>query len=165
MKSRQTLIALVILSTLWHSAAAQPKKSKTQVDAPPLERVLIGARTQFDPVLSDLIAVKPEIPLGPPDVLKAYEIAMSLVAERTSADFSVIVQSQQTNQISREQAEYLLQQRYQVAMMQYQVLGALHAVLKHDIEEATQQVKPSLKTASSETVAGVRLPGFGSGCE
>lgn len=57
MKSRQTLIALVILSTLWHSAAAQPKKSKTQVDAPPLERVLIGARTQFDPVLSDLIAV------------------------------------------------------------------------------------------------------------
>jgi hypothetical protein len=46
------------------------------------------------------------------------------------------VQAQQTNQITHEQAEYLLQQRYKMAMMQYQVLSALHDVLKHDIDEA-----------------------------
>jgi hypothetical protein len=61
------------------------------------------------------------MPLGPQDVLKSYEIALSLVADKTSNDFAVIVQAQQANQITREQAEYLLQQRYQVAMMQYQV--------------------------------------------
>jgi hypothetical protein len=84
---------------------------------------------------------------------------MSLVADKTSADFSVIVQAQQTNQITREQAEYLLQQKYQMAMMQYQVLSALHEVLKHDIEEeAGQQAKQSLKVTSSDTVLVVPLP-------
>ncbi len=111
MKSRQILIATLILATTWHTAAAQPKKKKTQLEAPPLESILAGRSMQSNPVVSDLIAFKPGIPLGPQDVLKSYEIAMSLVADKTSADFSVIVQAQQANQITREQAEYLLQQR------------------------------------------------------
>ena len=114
---------------------------------------------QSNPLTSDLIALKPEMPLSPQDVLKSYEIAMSLVSDKTSSDFAVIVQAQQANQITREQAEYLLQQRYQVAMMQYQVLSALHEVLKHDIDEAAQQAKSSLKTASSDTVLMVPIPG------
>jgi len=105
MKTRQILIAVVLLGMVWHSAAAQPKKKKTEVDAPPLERVLSGTSMQSNAVLSDLIALRPEMPLGPQDILKSYEIAMSMVADKTSADFSVIVQAQQTNQITREQAE------------------------------------------------------------
>lgn len=165
MKPRKIVITLAILSTMWHSAAAQQKKSKTQVDGPPLETVLIGTRNHFDRIISDLIAVRPEMPLGPQDVLKAYEIAMSLVAERVSTDLSLIVQSQQINQISREQAEYLVQQKYQVAMMQYQVLGALHDVLKHAIEEATQPSKRSVKPASSDTVVVLRWPRSDSDCK
>ena len=157
MKSRQILIAIVILATMWHSAVAQPKKKKTLVEAPPLERVLRDTSFQSDSVLADLTALKPEIPMGPQDVLKSYEIAMSLVADKTSSDFSVIVQAQETNQITRGQAEYLLQQRYQIAMMQYQVLSALHDVLKHDMEEASRQSKRSLK-ASSDQVLVVPLP-------
>jgi len=158
MKCRQILIAIVTLSTLWNTAAAQPKKKNVQTDAPRLDRILAGTNMQSNPVLSDLIAIKPEMPLGPQDVLKSYEIAMSAVADKTSADFSVIVQAQQSNQITREQAEYLLQQRYQMAMMQYQVLSALHDVLKHDIEEAGQQARQSLKATSSDTVLVVPLP-------
>ena len=119
----------------------------------------MGTSMQCNPVLSDLIALKPELPLGPQDILKSYEIAMSMVADKTSADFSVIVQAQQTNQITREQAEYLLQQRYQLAMMQYQVLSALHDVLKHDIDEARQQGTHSLETSSSHAVLVVPFPG------
>jgi len=160
MKFRQILIAIVILGTLWHTAAAEPKKRDIQPDAPRPESILAGTSMQSSPVLSDLIAIKPQMPLGPQDVLKSYEIAMSLVADKTSGDFSVIVQAQQTNQITREQAEYLLQQRYQMAMMQYQVLSALHDVLKHDIDEATgRQARQSLKTTSSDTVLVVPLPG------
>jgi len=158
MKFRQILIAIVTLSTLWNTAAAQPKKKNVQTDAPRLDSILAGTNMQSNPVLSDLIAIKPEMPLGPQDVLKSYEIAMSAVADKTSADFSVIVQAQQTNQITREQAEYLLQQRYQMAMMQYQVLSALHDVLKHDIEEAGQQARQSLKATSADTVLVVPLP-------
>lgn len=160
MKFRQILIIIVILGTVWHTAAAQPKKKNVQPDALPPESILAGTSVQCDRVLSDLTALKPERPLGPQDVLKSYEIAMSMVTEKTSVDFSAIVQAQQANQITREKAEYLLQQSYQMAMMQYQVLSALHDVLKHDIDEAAeQQARPSLKKTSSDTVLVVPFPG------
>ena len=159
MKFRQILIAIVILGTVWHTAAAQPKKKKIQIDAPPLESILASTSMPPDPVLSDWIALKPKMPLGPQDVLKSYEIAMSLVADKTSADFLVIVQAQQANQITREQAEYLLQQSYQMAMMQYQVLSALHDVLKHDIDEASQKEMEPPRSSSSSTVLVVPFPG------
>jgi hypothetical protein len=163
MKSRRILVAMVILATMWHTAAAQSKKKNAQVEAPPLRSVLTGARPQSNAVLSDLIAVKPEMPLGPQDLLKSYEIAMTLLAEKTSTDLSHIVQSQQADQIGREQAEYLLQQTYQIAMMQYQVLSALHEVLQHEIDEATQEPKGSLKATGSDTVLVVPFPGSDSG--
>lgn len=162
MKSRQILICIVILGTLWHTAAAQPKKKKIQIGAPSIESVLAGTSIQSGNVLSDLMASKPEMPLGPQDILKSYEIAMSVVADKASADLSVIVQAQQANQITREQAEYLVQQRYQTAMMQYQVLSALHDVLKHDIDEAKQQATSMLKTTRSDTVLTVPFPGSAS---
>ena len=160
MKYRQSCVVILILATMWHPAAAQPKSKKIQVELPPLERVL--ARTDYpqpNTALLDLIAVKPEMPLGPQDVLKSYEIAMSLVADKTSNDLAVIVQAQQANQITREQAEYSLQQRYQIAMMQYQVLSALHDVLKHDIDEVNQAARRTLREADFATVLVVPLPG------
>ena len=158
MKSRQILIAVVILATMCHSAAAQ-KKRKIRAAVPPVQGVLVGTNDQSNAVLSELVALQPQMPLGPQDVLKSYEIAMTMLADKTSNDFSFIVQAQERNQISREQAEYLLQERYQVAMMQYQVLSSLHDVLKHDIDEARQQTQSSLNTASADTVPTVPFPG------
>ena len=159
MKTRQILIAIVILGTVWHTAAAQPKKKNIPAEVPALQSIVASTSTQSNSVVSDLLAGKPETPLGPQDILKSYEIAMSLVADKTSTDFSVIVQAQQANQITREQAEYLLQQRYQTAMMQYQVLSALHEILRHDIEEASQRDTRSLESSSSDTVLVVPFPG------
>ena len=105
------------------------------------------------------MVLQPEMPMGPQDVLKSYEVAMSLVADKTSSDFAVIVQAQQANQIIRERAEHLLQQRYQTAMMQYQVLSALHDVLQHDVDEAAQQANAALKVVKSDTVLAVPLAG------
>jgi hypothetical protein len=162
MKPRTFLVAIAILGTVLQLAAAQPKKKMSQVNAPSLDSVLAGTSIQSNPVLSDLITFKPEMPLGPQDVLKAYEIAMNLLSDKTSADFSQIVQAQQANQITRGRAEYLLQQRYEVAMIQYQVLSALHDVLQHDIEETTHKAKASVNTARSETVLVVPLPDLAS---
>jgi hypothetical protein len=162
MKLRALLVAVGIFATALHLAAAQPKENTTQVDAPSLDSVLADTSIRPNPVLADLIALKPELPLGPQDVLKAYEIAMNLLSDKTSADFSLIVQAQQANQITRSRAEYLLQQRYEVALMQYQVLSALHDVLLHDIEEATQKARASVNTARSETVLVVPLPDIAS---
>ena len=162
MKLRAFLVATAILGTMLHSAAAQPKKKNIQPNAPPPESILASTSMQSNPVLPDLIALPPEMPLGPWDVLKSYEIAMNMVADKSSADFFVIVQAQQTNQITRQQAEYLLQRSYQMAMMQYQVLSALHDVLKHDIDNAAgQQARQSLKATNSDTVLVVPFPESG----
>lgn len=158
MRSREILLAIVTAGALWSAAAAQTKKENLHVDAPPLGSILTGASMQSDRVLPAVIAFKPQMPLGPQDALKAYEIALSPVAEKTSTDFSVILQAQHANQITREQAEYLLQERYQVALMQYQVLSALHDVLRHDIDEAAQQSNRSLKTSGTDEVLVVPLP-------
>jgi len=98
MKSRQILIAIVILGTVWHTAAAQPKK-EIEVGAPPPEGIMAVTSMQSNPVLADLIALKPEMPSGPPDVLKSYELAMGMLADKTSVDCFVIVQAQQKNQL------------------------------------------------------------------
>ena len=93
MISTDSYCYFVILGTMCHTAAARPKK-KVEVDAPPPEGTLAGTSVRSNPVVSDLIALKPEMPLGPQDVLKSYEIAMSMVADKTSVDFFVIVQAQ-----------------------------------------------------------------------
>jgi hypothetical protein len=151
MKSRQILIMTLMCASVWHTAAAQPKK-KIEAEAPRPERVLVGESVQSGAVLSEVMAIKPQMPLGPQDVLKSYEIGMSLVANKTSADFSAIVSAQQANQITREQAEFLIQQSYQLAMMQYQVLSALHDVLKHDIDQAPGQTATQSVTDSDSVV-------------
>jgi hypothetical protein len=52
-----------------------------------------------------------------------------------------------------------------MAMMQYQVLSALHDVVKHDIDEAAgQQARQSLKTTGSDTVLVVPFPGSAPAC-
>ena len=164
MKSRQVLLGILILGAVWHNAAAQPKKSNLAANAPSVENVLAGTGIPSGPAIADLMTLKtdPEMPLGPKDILKSYEVAMSLVADKTTADIGVIVQAHQSNQITREQAEYLLQQRYQTAMMQYQVLSALHDVLKHDIDEAVQQTNGLLKTTRSDTVEKTPFSGLAS---
>jgi hypothetical protein len=162
MKVRQITVVAVMIAGLWHSAAAEPKKTTIQVDAPPVASILVGTTAQSEPVLTGVMELKPEMPLGPQDILKSYELAMNVLADRTSADLSIIVQAQQTNQITREQAEYLLQQRYEIAMMQYQVLSALHDVLKHDIDEANEQGNHPVRTTRSGSVLVVPLPGSAS---
>ena len=158
MRLRQFLVAVFILTMTWQTAVAQPRKKNIQTDPPSLERVVAGRTGHSSLDLSDVIAVKPEMPLGPVDVLKGYEIAMSLVVDKASADFSTVAQAQQANQISREQAEYLLQETYEVAIMQFQLLSALHDVLKHDIDETTEQARRSVRNANAETVLVVPVP-------
>jgi hypothetical protein len=155
---RGILTLLLMHATVWHTAAAQPKK-KNVPDALPPEIVLAARSMQPSAVVPDLIAIKPEIPLGPRDVLKSYEITMNLLADKTSSDFLAIVQAQRAIQITCEQAEYLLQQQYQTAMMQYQVLSALHDVLKLEIDKAELTSQRSLRDARSREVLVVPFPG------
>lgn len=108
-------------------------------EAPPnLPPQAFANTSQTDEVIEGLLAIQPAIPLGPVDVLKSYENAMAMIAQKLSTELTSISQAHQANQITGDHAEYLIQNRYQVAMMQWDVLSALHDSLEEDIARAAK---------------------------
>jgi hypothetical protein len=61
-----------------------------------------------------------------------------MIAQRLSAELTSISQAHRANTITGDEAEYLIQNRYQVAMMQHDVLSALHDGLDEDIARAAK---------------------------
>lgn len=107
--------------------------------APILPPQALANTSQTDELIERLLAFQPVIPLGPVDVLKSYEAAMTIIAQRLSGELISISQAHQANQITLDQAEYLIQDRYQVAMMQHDVLAALHVGLEEDMARAAKR--------------------------
>jgi hypothetical protein len=62
--------------------------------------------------------------MGPDYVLHGYENEMTLVSQKMSVELQSIERALRSGQITHDEAEYLIQQRYQVAMMQYEVFTA-----------------------------------------
>jgi hypothetical protein len=135
----RSIISAVFLAIMPLTAVAQSHhtvKDNTESDPPSIQIVLSGTRTKGDAVITQLLDAPVEMPLGPIDVLKGYESAMSAIADTTVVVLTGISQAVIQGQLTREEAEYLTQERYEVSMMQYQVLSTLHAGLEHDIAQA-----------------------------
>jgi len=155
---RSLVSALLSLAVMVGTSLAQMARKGADVELPPLEKVLAKAKTPNNAQLAELIAVRPELPLGPADVLKDYERGMALIAQGMSADVANISRTDQTDQITRQRAEYLIEERYQIAMMQYQVLSALHDVLEHDIAQAAARANRARGDAGSDTAVVIVPP-------
>ncbi len=158
MKVRSIVGAVLLLAVTVCSALAQMTRKNTDVEPPPLEKIVANAKSPADAQVAELIAIKPELPLGPTDVLKEYELGMTLIAQAMSAETASIARAQEANQITREQAEYLIQERYQVAMMQYQVLSALHETLEHDVVQEANRAKRGRGVWAPDTAVVVPFP-------
>jgi hypothetical protein len=161
MKSRLIVVAVCLLAVMPRVAVAQTPRA-TQATAaaepPPLSLHPYANTSQPDQVIARVLAFQPALPLGPVDVLKGYEVGMTLIAQRLNVDLISISQANRANQITREEAEYLIQDRYQVAMMQYDVLSALHDSLEHDLAQAATQ--PG-RLSQSDTAVVVQPPSSG----
>ena len=147
MKMRSLVGALLSLAVMAGTAFAQMARKGADVEPPPLEKILASAKIPDNAQLAELMAIEPELPLGPIDVLKEYEQGMALIAQGMAADLVKISRAQEANQVTREEAEYLIGERYQTAMMQYQVLGALHDALERDVAQEATRAKPARDTA------------------
>jgi len=158
MNFRSNLVAVFLLAVVSLAAMAQPlQDAKTDVtlEPPPLPSPVAAARLTNDEVISSLLAIHPEIPVGPGDVLKGYENAMTAIAERISAELANISQAVRLGHITRDQADYLTQETYQLAVMQYQVLSTLHDSLAHDMAQAAIRSRRSPTEPESETTVVV----------
>jgi hypothetical protein len=158
MKSRLIIVAVCLLVVMSHVAVAQTPRASRAIataESPSLPHTVTTA-SHSDEVIKRLSVSQPPLPLGPVDVLRAYEDGMTLIAQRLSAELTSISQANRVNQITRDEADYLIQDRYQVAMMQRQVLSALHDSLQHDLAQAEKQ--PDRDSQSDTAVVVVRLP-------
>jgi hypothetical protein len=160
MKSRLMVVAaLCSLVFMPYIAVAQKPRvgraGEAALTPPSLPLHDLADISRPDGIIARLLAFQPPIPLGPVDVLKAYEDGMTLIAERLSADLISISQANVARQITRDEAEYLILERYQVAMMQHEVLSALHNSLEHDL---AQTPKRPGRVSSSDTAVNVQPP-------
>ena len=140
MKSRLIVLTVCLLVVMPHVAFPQTgRKSRASTTAEPraLPHAFANA-SQPDEIIARLSTFQPAIPLGPVEVLKGYEESMTLIAQRLSAELTSISQANRANEITRDEAEYLIQDRYQIAIMQREVLGALHDSLQHDLVKAAR---------------------------
>jgi hypothetical protein len=158
MKAQWIVGGLLLLSVMVGIPLAQTARRGSDAEPPALEDIIANAKRPAATELADLVAIKPELPLGPTDVLKEYQQAMALIAQSMSADVANISRAQEANQISLDQAEYLIGERYQVAMMQYQVLSALHDALEHDVVQEVARAKRAGVGAGSDTAVVVGMP-------
>jgi hypothetical protein len=150
MRFRALLVTLFFAVLPLAVFAQQMRKGDDKQEAPPsIGTIVAGAPTNTD-ALSGVLLVKPEIPLGPDYVLEAYERDMTLVGQRMSAELTNIAGALRTGRITRAEAEYLIQENYQVALMQYQVFSALHDALAQDIARVSQQTRISPPTTRSD---------------
>jgi len=154
MNIRSNLVAICLLAVVPLAVMAQtPQQVKTDVklEPPLLPSPVAATRLATDEAISSLLVVQPEIPLGPGDVLKGYENGMTAIADRISAQLANISQAVRLGHITRDQADYLTQQTYQLAVMQYQVLSTLHDSLAHDMALAATRSKRSPTEPGSDT--------------
>lgn len=142
MKSRFMVFVFCLLAFMPRFAFAQTARAaraSAKEEPPPFLPLHASANTiQPNEIIAPLIALQPVMPMGPVDVLKAYEDGMTLIAERLSEELMSISQASRANQITRDQAEHLILDRYQVAMMQHATLSALHTSLEYDIAQASR---------------------------
>jgi len=157
MKSQLIVAVVGLLVVMSHVAVAQtPRTSRASATAEsPFLPHAVTTASHSDEVIARLFVSQPVIPLGPVDVLRAYEDGMTLIAQRLSAELTSISQANRANRIARDEADYLIQDRYQIAMMQREVLSALHDSLQHDLAQAAKQPD---RPSQSDTAAVVQLP-------
>jgi LTXXQ motif family protein len=131
MKSSVVVAFLVCIVTASQPAFTSIQRKPSDDEPPHVTTVRASAANAH--ALADLLATTPVIPRGPRDLLRAYELEMASIAEQLSTDLGAVSNAVGTGQITREQGEYVSGERYQVAMMQFQLLSALHAILEADI--------------------------------
>ena len=149
MKPRLLALAIFLLAAVPLALSQKVSTNGRAVEPPQIQKAVAQSGTQVNETVADVLAAQPEMPRGPVEILREYENDMTLVSQTFSAEMAVISQAVQRGQITREQADYLMQQRFQIAMMQYEVLNGLHDSLAFEISRtpvAQQSQAPAAET-------------------
>ena len=156
MKAPLLFISTLLLASVPLALGQRASSGKGTVEPPQIERAVNQRGTPANQGLVDVLGVEPAMPRGPVEILREYEDQMTLISQTFSAEMSVITQAVQRGQIPREQADYLIKQRFQIAAMQYDVLNALHDALAFEVSRTP--VTPGSQPSEADTTIVVQPP-------
>jgi len=137
MKAQFSSIAVLALSLIAGPQAFSSVVDQTDADVPAPEVQKYLRTPENNGVLTEVLRVEPQLPRGPNEILKDYEAEMAKITSRMSRELGEICQAIANGQLSREQGEYLARERYQIAMMQFQLFSAWHAILEQSVAQAS----------------------------
>ena len=155
MKTLFSPIAVLVLSLIAGPEAFGAALDQTEADATAPEVQKYFPTPENNEVLTEVLNVTPGLPRGPNDILEDYEAEMTRITSRMSNELGVIREAIAHGQLSRAQGEYLARERYQIAMMQFQLFSAWHAILEQSVAHASA---PQTKDDSSPTEQALVLP-------
>jgi len=156
MKAQSILVSGLLLIILPLVLAQQAICSAKRTEQGAKQQVLSQTDSQADKSIAAILAVNPEIPRGPLEVLQDYRAQMTLISQNLAVELASISQAVRNGQITRVQAEYLIQQSYQLAVMQYAVFSALYDSLASEVAQADIAVRPP--SCQSDSTMVVRAP-------
>jgi hypothetical protein len=125
---------VLLLTARPQTFSAVADQTGANVPAPEVQKYF--PTPEDNEVLTEILNVKPQLPRGPNDILEDYEAEMAKITSRMSDELGEICQAITSGQLSREQGEYLARERYQIAMMQFQLFRAWHAILEQAVAQA-----------------------------
>ena len=146
-------LGAVVISVLVISAVAQNDGQQSASS----DSVTVSVPSDTSTITA-ILAIEPQVPLGPRDVLRNYEQEMSFVSDRTCEELAQIAEAAREAQISREQAEYFSGERYRLGMMRFQLLSTLHRILDHELENQAEQEDQSHVADGAVVVASPGPP-------
>jgi hypothetical protein len=148
----------IVLATLVLATVPLAFTQEVRTEPRHIQKTVAQPRSETDEALANVLNVKPQMPRGPVEVLREYEDQMSLISQTFSAEIGLITQAVYQGQVTRAQAEYLMQQRYQMAMMQYEVLNALHDSLAFDLSRTSPAQSSQASEADTTVVVQPPVP-------
>jgi hypothetical protein len=154
-KARLLFVSTLLLAAV-PLAFGQKGSSKRTVEPRQIQEAVTQPGTRVNETLADVLAFQPEMPRGPVEILRQYEDQMTFISETFSAEMVLIRQAVHQGQITREESDYLMQQGFQIAMMQYQVLSALHDALAFELSRTP--VPPHSQVSKADTTIVVQPP-------
>ena len=110
---------------------------------------------QDDSAVDAIVTIPSAAPGGPNELLQDYETEMAKITRRFSATLLQITDAVQRGELTSEQGRTISAEQYQVAQMQFELLGAWSAMLQQDLARASETPAPS---AEDNEVILVALP-------
>lgn len=110
-------------------------------------------------ILASVLDVPSETPLGPQDLLQEYEEGMQSITQQFSVRIAAIAAAVNRGELTREEAESITAEQYQLSQMQFDLLSALREILQQDIErEAAAAPRTAPRPSEQSGIVMVALP-------